>query len=54
MEYILREVKSLENREILLKATNRKVLNQKWGFLSNVLGPLIKAGLQLMKNVLTL
>ena len=53
MEYILQEVKSLENRGILLKATNRKVLNQKRGFLGNVLGPLIKAGLQLMKNVLT-
>ena len=53
MEYILQEVKSLENRGILLKATNRKVLNQKRGFLGNALGPLIKAGLQLMKNVLT-
>ena len=53
MEYILQEVKSLENKGILLKATNRKVLNQKRGFLGNALGPLINAGLQLMKNNLT-
>ena len=52
MKYILKAITSLENRGILLKATNKKVLNQKGGFLDNVLGPLMKAILWLMKNVL--
>ena len=45
-------IKSLENREILLKETVRKITGQEGGFL-NFLRPLITAGLPLMKNVLT-
>ena len=45
-------IKPLENREILLKETVRKITSQKGGFL-NFLRPLITAGLPLMKNVLT-
>ena len=44
--------KSLENRGILLKGTTRKITTQQGGFL-NFLRPLITAGLQLMKSVLT-
>ena len=36
-----------------MKATNKNVLNQKGGFFGNVLDPLMKAALRLMKNVLT-
>ena len=49
---IINVIKSLENRGILLKETTRKSISQ-GGFL-NYLRPLTKAGLPLMKNVLTL
>ena len=45
-------IKSLENRGILLKGTNRKIASQERGFL-NLLRPLVTAGLPLMKSVLT-
>ena len=45
-------IKSLENREILLKETVRKITGQEGGFL-NFLRPLITAGLPLIKNVPT-
>ena len=44
--------RSLENRLILLKGTTEKAINQKRRFLRNVLGPLMRVGLLLMKNVL--
>ena len=49
---IIKVSKSLENRGILLKGTTRKITTQQGGFL-NFLRPLITAGLQLMKSVLT-
>ena len=49
---IINVIKSLENRGILLKETTGKIISQ-GGFL-NYLRPLTKAGLPLMKNVLTL
>ena len=36
-----------------MKRTTKSVKNQKGGYLGNVLAPLIKFGLPLMKNVLT-
>ena len=52
MKYIIKVIKSLENRGILLKATTRKITIQEGGFL-NFLRPLMTAGLSLMKSVLT-
>ena len=49
---IMKLIKSLENRGILLKGLTTKVTSQEGEFL-NFLRPLITAGLQLMKNVLT-
>ena len=49
---LMKVIKSLENRGILLKGTNRKVTSQEGGFLI-FLRPLMTAGLPLMKNVLT-
>ena len=49
---LMKVIKSLENRGILLKVTNRKVTSQEGGFLI-FLRPLMTAGLPLMKNVLT-
>ena len=49
---IIKATYSLEKKEILLKRTTKKVPSQKRGFL-NVLGPLMKTGLLLMKNILT-
>ena len=43
----------MENRAILLKGTTEKTNSQEEGLLSNFLGPLMKVGLPLMKNVLT-
>ena len=51
---IIKVIKSLENREILLKEITKKVINQKAGFLGNAIDLLMKVGLPLMKNVLTL
>ena len=50
---IITVIKSLDNRENLLKTTTKKVKNQKGGFLSNGIGSLMKVGSELMKNVLT-
>ena len=49
---IMKAIKSLENREILLKGTTTKTTSQEGGFLS-FLGPLMTASLPLMQNVLT-
>ena len=49
---ILKIFRSLENRGILLKATNRKITSQERKFL-NFLRSLMSAGLPLMKRVLT-
>ena len=48
----MKEIKSSENREILLIETTRKVTSQEGGLL-NFLSPLMTAGLTLMKSVLT-
>ena len=50
---IAKVIKSLENREILLKGTTRKITSQEGEFL-HFLRPLMTACLPLMKNVLTL
>ena len=50
---IIKVIKSLENREILLKGTTTKITSQEGGFL-NFLRPLMTAGLPLMKRLLTL
>ena len=52
MKDIMRVITSLEKRGILLKGTARKIAGQEGG-LFNFLGPLMKTGLPLMKNVLT-
>ena len=44
-ESIIKVIKSLENLEILLKGTTKNVVNQKGGFLSNVVSSLMKVGL---------
>ena len=49
---IIKGIKSLKNRDILLKGTTRKITSQEEGFL-NFLRPLITPGLPLMKSVLT-
>ena len=49
---IIKVIKSLENREILLRGTTRKITSQERGF-SNFLRSLMTAGLPLMKSVLT-
>ena len=48
----MKVIKSLENREILLKGTARKIISQEERFL-NFVGPLLKTGLPLVKTVLT-
>ena len=48
---IMKVIKSLENREILLKGTTTKTTSQEGGF-SNFLRPLKTAGLPLIKSVL--
>ena len=49
---IMEVIKSLENRGISLKETNKQIISQEGGFL-NFLRPLVTAGLPLLKNVLT-
>ena len=49
---IMKVIRSLENRGILLKGTNRKTTSQKRGLLS-LLRPLMTTGLPLVKNALT-
>ena len=51
IKYIMKAVKSLENRKISLKETTRKITIQEGGFLNSI-EPLMTAGLPLMKNVL--
>ena len=51
-KYIIKVIRSLENREIFLKETIRKIDNQE-GRLFNFLGPLTRAALLLVKIVLT-
>ena len=50
---ITKVIRSVENGGILLKGTIEKAINQKGRILSNVRGPLMRADLSLMKNVLT-
>ena len=47
----MKVIRSLENRGILLKQTNRKINSQERGFL-NFLGPLLTSEFCSMKNVL--
>ena len=49
---IERVIRSLENREIFMKGTTRKITIQEVGF-PNFLKPLMTADLPLMKGVLT-
>ena len=51
MKDIIKVIKSLENREISLKKTTRKITSQDGGFL-NFFRPLMTAGLPLTKSVL--
>ena len=48
----MKVIKSLKNTEISLKGTTRKISTQKGGLL-NILASLARAGLVLMKSVLT-
>ena len=48
----MKVIKSLKNTEIWLKGTTRKISTQKGGLL-NILASLARAGLVLMKSVLT-
>ena len=50
-KYVIKVLKTLENRGILLKRTTRKITSPEEGFL-NFLRSLMKAGLGLMKSVL--
>ena len=53
MEYIIKIIKSIENRGILLKETFQKVINQQGGFRDNFFGPLMTVGFPLIKSVFT-
>ena len=48
----MKVIKSLENGEILLKGTTRKIISHKGGFL-NFLRPLMTTGLPLLRSILT-
>ena len=50
---IIKFIGSLENRDTLLKGTTEEVIIQERELLGNLLAPLMKVGLPLMKNVLT-
>ena len=52
IKVIMKVNKSLENLRILLEVIIEKVANEEGGSLSNGLGPLMKVGLPLMKNIL--
>ena len=52
IKYIMKVIRSLENRGILLKGTTRKIPGQEGRFL-NFLRQSVTAGLPLMKSVLT-
>ena len=49
---VMKVIKYLENRASLLKASARKIISQEGRFLI-FLGPLMTAGLPIMKSVLT-
>ena len=49
IEYIIKVIKSSQNTEILLKVTTKKFNSQGGGFI----GPSMRVGLLLLKNVLT-
>ena len=49
---IMKVIKFVENREILLNGTNKKITSEEGGFI-RLLTPLITAGFPLMKSVLT-
>ena len=53
IDHIIKVIKSLENTEIPLKKTTRKIKRKDEVFLANVISPLIRTGLPLMKNILT-
>ena len=50
--YIIKVIRSFENRRTLLKGTTEKISGQDGGLLSNFLGRLERVGLLLMKNLL--
>ena len=50
---IIKVIEHLQNKGILLKGTTEKSISQGRKFLNNVLAPLMRVGLPLMKNVLT-
>ena len=50
LKVIIKVIRSLENREILMKGTTRNINIQK-GEIFNFLAPLMKVGLPLMKNI---
>ena len=52
-KFIVKVIRSFENRGILLKGTTGKFTSQE-GKLLNFLAPSMKVGLPLMKNILTL
>ena len=52
IKYIMKVIKSLENKGILLKGTTRKITSQE-GWLLNFLKPLRTIGLPLIKSTLT-
>ena len=51
IKYIIKIVKYLENREILLKETTRKIISQEGWLLGNFLGLLMIVALPWMENV---
>ena len=52
IKYIIKAIRSLENRGILLKGTSRKITSQEGGFL-NFVKPLMLNGLAIKKDRLT-
>ena len=49
---IIKVMRSLKNRGILLNGTTEKIISQKGGLL-NILNPLMRVGLPLLRNVFT-
>ena len=54
IEDIMKIVRSLRNRDNLVKGTAERIKSQERGFLGNALGSLMKVGLSLIKSDLTL
>lgn len=50
---IIKVIRSFASRGFFLKGTTEKTISKEEALLSNFLGPLIKVGLPLKKNVLT-